>query len=140
MTLCSRLAALVVVIAASLISVRADITVDSTAGLVSAVRDGAEGTTIELAAGAYELEAPLELKAGMMLKGAGIDATIITHTPRWRPSTKSLPDPEMKLEGLDTDHRTFMPSLGIAVPTFHRGKLSAVRSSFACPWFPASRS
>ncbi len=103
MTLCSRLAALVVVIAASLISVRADITVDSTAGLVSAVRDGAEGTTIKLAAGTYELETPLELKAGMMLKGAGIDATIITHTPRWRPSTKSLPDPEMKLEGLDTD-------------------------------------
>lgn len=78
-------------------------TVDNTAALVAAVRDGAEGTTIEIAAGTYELEAPLELKAGMTLKGAGIDKTLITHAPGWRPSTKSLPDPEMKLEGLDTD-------------------------------------
>ena len=30
----------------------------SVAGLVSAVRDGAEGATIEIAAGTYELDAP----------------------------------------------------------------------------------
>ena len=54
-------------------------TVDSTAALVSAVRDGAVGATIEIGAGVFELDAPLELKARMTLKGAGIDKTVITH-------------------------------------------------------------
>ena len=81
----------------------ADMPVDSTAALVAAVRDGAEGATIEIAAGTYELEAPLELKARMTLKGAGIDKTILTHAKGRKPSTKTLPDPEMKREGLDTD-------------------------------------
>ncbi len=78
-------------------------TVDNTAALVAAVRDGSEGATIEIAAGTYELDATLELKVGMTLKGAGIDKTVITHSPGWKPSTKSLPDPEMTLDGLDTD-------------------------------------
>ncbi len=78
-------------------------TVHSTADLVAAVNDGAEGATIQIAAGTYELPATLELKARMTLNGAGIDKTIITHTAGWKPSTKTLPDPEMKLDGLDTD-------------------------------------
>ncbi len=77
--------------------------VDNVESLVVAVRDGAEGAAIEIAAGTYELPATLELKAGMTLKGAGIDKTIITHAAGWKPSTKSLPDPEMTLDGLDTD-------------------------------------
>ena len=77
--------------------------VEDTSALVSAVREGAEGTTIEIGAGTFALEAPLDLKAGMTLKGAGIDQTILTHAAKWQPSTKTLPDPEMKLEGLDTD-------------------------------------
>ncbi len=77
--------------------------VDSVPALVAAVRDGAEGTTVEIAAGTYELSAPLELKARMTLKGAGMDKTILTHTQGWKPTTKALPDPEMKQEGLDTD-------------------------------------
>ena len=81
----------------------ADTTVDNTAALVAAVRDEVEGATIEIAAGTYQLDGPLELKTGMTLKGVGIDKTIITHQANWKPSTKSLPDPEMKLEGLDTD-------------------------------------
>ena len=76
--------------------------IHTTAALVAAVRDGAEGATIELAAGTYELEATLELKAGMTLKGAGMGKTIITHVAAWKPSTKTLPDPEMTLDGLDT--------------------------------------
>ncbi|MBY0513630.1 MAG: right-handed parallel beta-helix repeat-containing protein [Gemmataceae bacterium] len=76
--------------------------VETAAALVAAVRDGAEGATIEVAAGTFELDAPLELKARMTLKGAGADKTILTHTKGWNPSTKTLPDPEMKLEGLDT--------------------------------------
>jgi nitrous oxidase accessory protein len=77
--------------------------VEDTAALVAAVRDGDEGATIELAAGTYKLDATLELKARMTLKGAGMDKTIITHSDRWKPSTKSLPDPEMTLDGLDAD-------------------------------------
>jgi hypothetical protein len=71
--------------------------------LAAAVRDAAEGATIELAAGTFELDAPLELKARTTLKGAGMDRTTITHTPARRPPTTALPDPEMRLEGLDTD-------------------------------------
>lgn len=71
--------------------------------LVAAVRDGAEGSTIEIASGTFALRAPLEPKAGMTLKGAGIDKTIITHVAAWRPSVKTLPDPEMRTKGMDTN-------------------------------------
>ena len=77
-------------------------TVASASALAAAVRDGAEGATIEIAAGTYELEAPLEPKARMTLKGAGPGKTIITQVAGWKPSTKSLPDPEMKMQGLDS--------------------------------------
>jgi len=76
--------------------------VNTTDELVAAVRDGAEGATIEIAPGTYELQAPLEPKTGMTLKGAGIDKTIITHVDAWKPSVATLPDPEMKLDGFDT--------------------------------------
>lgn len=76
--------------------------IGSATDLVTAVRDGAEGATIEIAPGTYELEASLEPKAGMTLKGAGINETIITHVANWKPSTRTLPDPEMKTEGMDT--------------------------------------
>src|SRR5689334_6671073 len=77
--------------------------VDTTAALVAAVRNGAEGSTIEIAAGTYELEAPLEPKQGMTLKGAGMDKTILTNAAGWKPSTQTLPDPEMKTAGMDTN-------------------------------------
>jgi hypothetical protein len=77
--------------------------VDNTAALVAAVRNGAEGSTIEIAAGTYELEAPLEPKQGMTLKGAGMDKTILTNAAGWKPSTQTLPDPEMKTAGMDTN-------------------------------------
>jgi nitrous oxidase accessory protein len=77
--------------------------ITTSAALVAAVRDGAEGATITLAAGTFEIDATLELKAGMTLTGAGMDKTIITGTAGWKPATKSLPDPEMKLDGLDTN-------------------------------------
>ncbi len=76
--------------------------VGTTAELVKAVRAGAEGATIEIAAGTYELTAPLEPKAGMTLKGAGMAKTILTHVSSWKPSTATLPDPEMKTQGMDT--------------------------------------
>lgn len=76
--------------------------ISSSAALVAAVRDGAEGSTIEIAPGTFELEAPLEPKTGMTLKGAGIDKTILTHVASWKPSTKTLPDPEMTTKNMDT--------------------------------------
>jgi hypothetical protein len=76
--------------------------VSTAADLVKAVRECPEGTTIEIGPGIYELEAQLELKSGMTLKGAGVDKTIITHAAGWKPSTDSLPDPEVSLKGFDT--------------------------------------
>jgi len=76
--------------------------VDNAAALVAAVRDGAEGASIDIAAGTYELEAPLEPKSGMTLKGAGMEKTILTNAAGWKPSTQTLPDPEMKTQGMDT--------------------------------------
>lgn len=86
------------------VSVRASsaIEVSTVAELVAAVNEGAEGTTIQIAPGRYELSAPLEPKSGMSLIGAGQAQTIITHTQEWAPSTKTLPDPEMRTKGMDT--------------------------------------
>ncbi|MDH4452608.1 MAG: hypothetical protein QE570_05445 [Verrucomicrobiota bacterium] len=76
--------------------------VTTTEALVAAVKDGAEGATIEIAAGTFVLKAPLEPKAGMTLSGAGVGKTIITNDPAWAPSTMTLPDPEMTTKGMDT--------------------------------------
>ncbi len=77
-------------------------TVTTTEQLVAAVRDGAEGSTVEIGPGTFKLAGPLQPKTGMTLKGAGVGKTVITHTAEWKPSTKSLPDPESKLNGLDS--------------------------------------
>lgn len=82
--------------------VAADVHVTTSAQLVDAVRNGVEGATIEIGPGTFEIAAPLEPKSGMTLKGAGMDKTVITHTAGWKPSTKTLPDPETKLKGMDT--------------------------------------
>lgn len=76
--------------------------VTTTEALVAAVRDGAEGATIEIGPGIYELNAPLEPKSGMTLKGESAVKTVITHVASWKPSTQTLPDPEMKTKGLDS--------------------------------------
>lgn len=81
----------------------ADTQVRTAAALVAAVRDSPEGTAIDIAEGTYELEAPLEPKAGMTLQGAGIDKTILVPSANWVPSTATLPDPEKPgVPGLDT--------------------------------------
>ena len=85
----------------SLTSTRAN-PVTTAEELVAAVRDGAEGAKIEIAAGIYELSAPLEPKTGMTLEGAGMDETILKAADGWNPPVTSLPDPEVKLQGLDS--------------------------------------
>ena len=79
------------------------IEVSSVEQLVAAVEQGQEGESIVVAPGVYRLSAPLELKTGMTLQGAGIEKTVITQTDSWQPSTKTLPDPETKTKGLDMD-------------------------------------
>ena len=76
---------------------RAAVTVTNAVELVKAVRDGAAGETIDIAAGTYELEAALEPKPRMTLRGAGMEKTILTHISAWKPSTKTLPDREVHL-------------------------------------------
>lgn len=76
--------------------------VTTSAALIKAIRDSAEGATIEIAAGSFTLEAPLEPKAGMTLKGAGMEKTILTGSGAWKPPTQTLPDPEMTTKGMDT--------------------------------------
>lgn len=75
--------------------------------LVQAVQEGEEGATITIGPGTFELVGPLEPKSGMTLQGAGIGKTVITHVDRWKPSTKTLPDPEMKTNGMDTQAYLF---------------------------------
>lgn len=71
--------------------------------LVAAVRDGAEGSTIEIGPGTFELAAPLKPKAGMTLKGAGADQTILLPTASWKPSYEMLPDSEANTKRVDFD-------------------------------------
>jgi hypothetical protein len=54
----------------------------------------AQGGLIELAGGHFELQQPLDLKSGTVLKGAGVGKTILTHAPSWKAATETLPDPE----------------------------------------------
>jgi hypothetical protein len=77
--------------------------VTTSAALIAAIRDGAEGSTITIAAGTFEIAAPLEPKSGMSITGAGMDQTIITGTADWKPPTSTLPDPEMRTKGLDSN-------------------------------------
>ncbi|MEM7014476.1 MAG: right-handed parallel beta-helix repeat-containing protein, partial [Verrucomicrobiota bacterium] len=75
----------------------------TTKEFVAAVSGGEEGATIEIGPGTFELSAPLEPKAGMTLKGAGMDKTIITHTSDWKPSWEMLPDSEINTKRVDAD-------------------------------------
>ncbi len=76
--------------------------VTTTEALVAAVRDGVEGDVIEIGPGTFELAQPLEPGTGVTLKGAGMGKTILTHVAEWNPPVTTLPDPEMKTEGMDT--------------------------------------
>ena len=102
MTIALRLTPVPAILMLAVPAAAEEISVDTTEKLVAAVRDGTEGTTIVIAPGTYRLNAPLEPKTGMTLRGAGMDETIITHADNWKPSTKTLPDPEMKTQGMDT--------------------------------------
>ena len=69
--------------------------------LVAAVTGGTSGAVIELAAGAFKLTQPLDLKTGVTLKGAGVGKTILTHAAEWRANPATLPAPETNHEKFD---------------------------------------
>ena len=77
--------------------------VKTAAELVAAVKAAKEGDTVEVGEGTFELDATLELPGKLTLTGAGVDKTTITHAKGWKATGKALPDPEMKLDGLDAD-------------------------------------
>jgi hypothetical protein len=81
--------------------------ITTSAALVAAIRDGAEGSTIVIGPGTFEIDAPLAPKSGMTITGAGMEQTIITGAAGWKPSTATLPDPEMKTKGMDTNAYLF---------------------------------
>ncbi len=92
-----------VLVATSPVTTHAGAPAATSAELVAAVRDADAGATIEIGPGTFELVAPLELKEGMTLRGAGRDRTTLTNGAGWQPATSTLPDPEMTTKGLDTN-------------------------------------
>ncbi len=72
--------------------------VKNVAELLEAVAEARPGTVVEIGQGRFELSAPLKVKEGLTLKGAGMDKTIMTHTADWKADPKTLPDPETTLK------------------------------------------
>lgn len=98
---------LVLILAIASTTLVAGDAITTSAALVAAIKDGVEGSTILIGPGTFELDAPLEPKPGMIISGAGMDRTIITGSAGWKPSTSTLPDPEMKTAGMDTNAYLF---------------------------------
>ncbi len=94
--------ALPLFVAAPLSATAETVEVADVDALVAAVGEAGEGTVVSIAAGTYELTAPLEPASGVTLRGAGMDKTILTNAKSWKPSVKTLPDPEMTTKGMDT--------------------------------------
>ena len=68
--------------------------VASVEALVAAVAAAKSGAVVELTEGTFKLAQPLDLKTGVMLKGAGIGKTIITNAESWTANPATLPDAE----------------------------------------------
>lgn len=60
--------------------------------LVEMVARSAPGDTVRVPPGTYELSAPLTLKPGMGLTGAGAEKTIIKAASGWAPGLEGLPE------------------------------------------------
>jgi hypothetical protein len=75
--------------------------VTTVAELVDTVGRAQPGGTILIGPGTFALEKQLDLPAGITLKGAGIDRTVITHADSWQANPATLPDPETDLGRFD---------------------------------------
>ena len=74
------------------------VTVTTTAELVSAVNSNPPGTTVNVAAGTYALPSTLRLKSGMSLIGAGAGQTIIRNAPGFALPAASWYDADVNFE------------------------------------------
>ena len=77
--------------------------VDSVDALLTAVDEAEPGTAIQIAPGRYEFDRPIRISSGITLQGAGVDKTILTNAASWQPAVDTLPDPEVRLDRLDTE-------------------------------------
>ncbi len=78
--------------------------------LVNAVNNGAEGSVIELPSGTFVIDQQLRPKAGMIIKGAGRNLTIITNANTWNPGIAGLPDQGTLYSSVNTS--AYMIDLG----------------------------
>ncbi len=69
--------------------------------IVRASEQALPGDTLVIAPGRFELKSPLVLRTGVILRGAGIGKTILTHAPEWKAATSTLPDPEINRAKFD---------------------------------------
>ncbi len=77
--------------------------VTTAAELVQAVTGGAPGDTVRVAAGTFELSAPLRPHPGMAILGAGAGRTVLTGAPGWSPGTAGLPDGDVNSASVNRD-------------------------------------
>lgn len=77
--------------------------VSNVSELIAAAESETESKTVRLGPGIYELPSQLQINSGTKLIGSGIGETVITHTKDWIASPEALPDPEVRLNGFDTD-------------------------------------
>lgn len=75
--------------------------VTAVADLVATLSRAVSGDVVRVAAGRFQLERPIDVPAGVALKGAGVGRTILTHTPGWRAAAATLPDPETDVKTFD---------------------------------------
>ncbi len=72
--------------------------------LVDAVNNGAANDTVQIAAGTFELTAPLRPKPGMKIVGAGAGKTIVKNASSWAPGNAGLDSDEgAQLSGIRCD-------------------------------------
>ena len=92
----------------ALVSRPASAAVTNAAELVNAVNNGEAGETIDIAAGTFELTAPLHPKVGMKLKGAGMGQTILRNAASWAPGNAGLDQDEgVTRSGIDCSKYLF---------------------------------
>jgi hypothetical protein len=85
-------------------------TATTTAGLVAAVSNGADGDTVLVAPGVYELAAPLTPRPGMTIVGSGAGVTTIRNAPSWVAGNAGLPD--NAVDHTSVDRNAYLIDLG----------------------------
>ena len=71
----------------------ATVDVETVEQLVDAINNGSAGDVVNVAAGEYLLGGSLEPKAGMTIKGAGRENTVLRPAGSWNPGVPSRYDP-----------------------------------------------